>query len=138
MIENLTFTFSRVDTNAIDKEATNKLKRSKSLSLDETDELKRKEASGEKSRKHRHHRHHHQRHHHARHLKNKGLNAQDTLESRIRSGMHALEEERKALREIVDEIETFGEKDRDDITCKNFFEALKFFIVESFHFSNIN
>lgn len=90
-----------------------------------------KEGKVEKDRKldkpkHRH-RHHHKKHHHARHLKNKGLSAQDTLESRIRSGMHALEEERKALREIVEEMdENIGERDREDITSKYEFKYLCF------------
>lgn len=110
-----------IDTEVVDKEATNRLKRSQSLLLHDKAGSPPSEPKPPKdSKHHRHHRHHHKRHHHAHHLKNKGLNAQDTLESRIRSGMHALEEERKALREIVDEIETFGEKDREDITCKHF------------------
>ena len=115
----------------MDKDATNRLKRSQSLLLhdsatsppiEQSSKAKEAKSSG------RHHRHHHKRHHHAHHLKNKGLNAQDSLESRIRSGMHALEEERKALREIVDEIEVFSEKDREDITCK-FNHVLFFFNI---------
>ena len=122
------FFYHSVDTEAVDKDATNRLKRSQSLLLhdsaksppnEQPSKAKEAKSSG------RHHRHHHKRHHHAHHLKNKGLNAQDSLESRIRSGMHALEEERKALREIVDEIETFGEKDREDITCKTFFTFIE-------------
>lgn len=100
------------------------MKRSTSLQDTKTVDDKLKESENKDSRRSqqkRHHRHHHKRHHHARHLKNKGLNAQDTLELRIRSGMHALEEERKALREIVDEIgENFGEKDREDINSHRF------------------
>ena len=102
-----------------------KLKRSRSMSLHDTLAVTDEKPKADKDK--RSHRHHHKRHHHARHLKNKGLNAHDTLELRIRSGMHALEEERKALREIVDEIETFGEKDREDINSKVYF-----------HFSSIN
>lgn len=85
----------------------------------ETEAVKQKKPDAEKTEKKHHHRHHHKKHHHARHLKNKGLTAQDTLESRIRSGMHALEEERKALKEIVEEMdENIGERDREDITSK--------------------
>ena len=70
-----------------------------------------------KQRKHRRHGHH--RHHHARHLQNKQITLNDSLELRIKSGMHTLEEERKALREIVTEIEDeYGQKDNDDIASE--------------------
>jgi hypothetical protein len=45
--------------------------------------------------------------------------------------MHALEEERKALREIVDEIDTFGEKDREDINSKFWYSYFFDFIIFS-------
>lgn len=68
-----------------------------------------------KKHKHGHHRHHH----HARHLQNKHVTKHDTLELRIRSGMQTLEDERKALREVVSELgEEFGQKDIDDMTSK--------------------
>ena len=67
----------------------------------------------------RKHRSHHKHHHHARHLRNAGLNSQDTLENRIRSGMQTLEEERKAIRGIVTEIEEECDvNEREDITSK--------------------
>ncbi|XP_057305088.1 anion exchange protein 2-like isoform X2 [Hydractinia symbiolongicarpus] len=70
-----------------------------------------------KKHKHGHHRHHH----HARHLQNKHVTKHDTLELRIRSGMQTLEEERKALREVVSELgEEFGQKDIDDMTSHRF------------------
>jgi len=65
--------------------------------------------------------HRHRKHNHARHRKNKGLNAQDNLEIRIKSGLQKLEEERKAYQGVLAEIEEgIGQKDIEDITSHRF------------------
>ena len=81
------------------------------------------EVPTEKQHRHRHRRsNHHRRHQHARHLRSRGVNAQDNLELRIKTGIQKLEEERKAYQGVLAEIdEGVGAKEYEDINSKSHF-----------------
>ena len=87
--------------------------RPRASTMSELEMTKRK--GSHKNRHHRSHKHHH----HARHLRSRGVNAQDDLEMRIRTGMQKLEEERKAYQGVLAEMdEGIGAKDLEDIASK--------------------
>lgn len=87
--------------------------RPRAATMSELEMPKRK--GSHKNRNHRSHKHHH----HARHLRSRGVNAQDDLEMRIRTGMQKLEEERKAYQGVLAEMdEGIGAKDLEDIASK--------------------
>ena len=71
-------------------------------------------------KKHSHHHHHRSKHHHTR-----GLTEQDSLESRIRTGLQTLQEEKKAIQNIVTEMEDASKaKIKEEMQSKWYLDLL--------------